>query len=833
MKLKTLLTTMLTTTLLAASTTTGWGQLLLNEDFDYGTTAGDLTTITTNWTGFSGTTPVGYIATSLSMASYQSSGIGGAATYNTANSEDVTRTFTAQSTGSLYASFLLNATNSSTTGTYFFTFRNNAGAFFGRLQSKQGSAPGKLIFGIGAGSTITFGTNEYDENTTYLVVVKFDFVDGATNDVASLYILTAPTNTIPTTPEATSTGATDPTELSAIAIRQASGCGTGTIDGIRVANTWQETAGIDMTAPVATFDPADAATGVSSSATPTITFDEPVFAIGGATITDPTSLITLNQTDATGTAVPFTATINGTNEIITVTPTSSLTPGQLYYLAIAPVQDAAGNATVAQSITFTTAVTLSTETDITGFTLAGVDGTIDATNHTVSVVLPYGTNVTALEPTITLSQGATVSPTGAQDFTNPVTYTVTAEDGATTQPWVATVTFSAPEFTATYPKSANIGKNQFDVVVNLMSAAKVYYMMLASGSTAPTSAEVKAANNVIDVTAAATDYPVTISGLDANTTYDVYFVTEDNGGTILMDTPVKLSVTTSAGTLSIHDVQYTTDPSGASTYNNNIVTLNGTVTAIKNTSAGAYSGFYMQDAAGAWNGIYVYTSTYTVTPGDNVSVTGTVVEYKSNNTYLSTLTEISSTSDVTIISSGNTLPEATLVSTLDANSEAYESVLVKVENATCTGNPSTGTFTVDDGTGVLNLYKALFPTLALTTGTVYNVTGIMTDYSNATIQMYELYPRDANDVTLATGIGQNSTEATQVFPNPFTSNFTVNSGKVVSTVSIYNLLGQKLMERSYSATEVTVPAANLTNGIYIVNVRFQDGSAATLRMVKK
>ena len=47
-------------------------------------------------------------------------------------------------------------------------------------------------------------------------------------------------------------------------------------------------------------------------------------------------------------------------------------------------------------------------------------------------MLPYGTDVTAIEPTIELSLGATVDLSGVQDFTNPVTYTVTAEDGVTT-----------------------------------------------------------------------------------------------------------------------------------------------------------------------------------------------------------------------------------------------------------------------------------------------------------------------------------------------------------------------------------------------------------------
>ena len=51
----------------------------------------------------------------------------------------------------------------------------------------------------------------------------------------------------------------------------------------------------------------------------------------------------------------------------------------------------------------------------------------------VLVVMPYGSDLTSLTPTITLPEGNTVSPESgvAQDFTNPVTYTVTAEDDST------------------------------------------------------------------------------------------------------------------------------------------------------------------------------------------------------------------------------------------------------------------------------------------------------------------------------------------------------------------------------------------------------------------
>jgi hypothetical protein len=69
-----------------------------------------------------------------------------------------------------------------------------------------------------------------------------------------------------------------------------------------------------------------------------------------------------------------------------------------------------------------------------------VIGTVNEAAKTIALTVPYGTNVTALVPTITHT-GASVSPnTGVtQNFTNPVIYTVTAEDGST-QTYTVTVT---------------------------------------------------------------------------------------------------------------------------------------------------------------------------------------------------------------------------------------------------------------------------------------------------------------------------------------------------------------------------------------------------------
>jgi hypothetical protein len=75
---------------------------------------------------------------------------------------------------------------------------------------------------------------------------------------------------------------------------------------------------------------------------------------------------------------------------------------------------------------------LSSDNAMTSFSILGVPGIISQSNLTVSSMSDDST-FTNLVPTITISESATISPLSgiAQDFTSPVTYTVTAEDGNT------------------------------------------------------------------------------------------------------------------------------------------------------------------------------------------------------------------------------------------------------------------------------------------------------------------------------------------------------------------------------------------------------------------
>ncbi len=90
-----------------------------------------------------------------------------------------------------------------------------------------------------------------------------------------------------------------------------------------------------------------------------------------------------------------------------------------------------------------------------------VTGDIDEANHTVSLTVPAGTDLTALVATFVTSGNAIevasttqVSGTTANDFSSPVTYTVTAQDGST-QTYIVTLTWSAGIAQQAYVKRVN------------------------------------------------------------------------------------------------------------------------------------------------------------------------------------------------------------------------------------------------------------------------------------------------------------------------------------------------------------------------------------------
>ncbi|MBK9964595.1 MAG: hypothetical protein IPP07_06710 [Holophagales bacterium] len=184
---------------------------LLTDDFSYGVTAGNLTTITTNWTAHgAGAGWVGYQASTLSLSGYTFGGTGGAATIAAAGSEDINRAFGAQS-GDIYVSALMNF-SAAGTGSYFFHLKDATTNFRARVFAQN--VGGALRFGLHSTSTGTYSPTDFAFNTTYLVVVHYNGTTGATD----LWVLTTVPATAPT-PLLSQTDATILATMEGIAIR--------------------------------------------------------------------------------------------------------------------------------------------------------------------------------------------------------------------------------------------------------------------------------------------------------------------------------------------------------------------------------------------------------------------------------------------------------------------------------------------------------------------------------------------------------------------------------------------------------------------------------------
>ena len=113
---------------------------------------------------------------------------------------------------------------------------------------------------------------------------------------------------------------------------------------------------IDAHKPTGNFVPNNGATGVAVDGTITLTFNEAVFTVTGSALTSSDlQSITLTRSSPSG-QVLFTASIDGTNKIITITPATNLLGSASYTVSMGAGQvfDAAHNPNAATSSTFST-----------------------------------------------------------------------------------------------------------------------------------------------------------------------------------------------------------------------------------------------------------------------------------------------------------------------------------------------------------------------------------------------------------------------------------------------------------------------------------------------
>ena len=239
--------------------------------------------------------------------------------------------------------------------------------------------------------------------------------------------------------------------------------------------------------------------------------------------------------------VPYGTNLSALMPAITITG-SSVTPSSGLAQAFTDGVAKTYTVTAANSTTKTYAVTvhvaLNPAKDITSFVFrtannlglsSDITGTIGT--NTVDLTVPYGSNLSALVPTITIT-GSSVNPASgaAQAFTNAVTYTVTAAD-STTKTYTVTVHVAlnpAKDITSFVFRAANnpglasditgtVGTNTVDLTVpygtNL--SALVPTITITGSSVNPASGAAQAFTNGVTYTVTAADsttkvYTVTV-----------------------------------------------------------------------------------------------------------------------------------------------------------------------------------------------------------------------------------------------------------------------------------------------------------------------------------
>ena len=127
--------------------------------------------------------------------------------------------------------------------------------------------------------------------------------------------------------------------------------GTSTVGSGSIATTLS---------PTLTFNPTDSSTGFTSSSNLTLTFNTAMQNTDNSTLTDSNvdSLITLKDTNSSGSDIGFDATINLGKKIITINPDSNFSSLQAVYVAIGTtLENSCETAISAASATFTVADT--------------------------------------------------------------------------------------------------------------------------------------------------------------------------------------------------------------------------------------------------------------------------------------------------------------------------------------------------------------------------------------------------------------------------------------------------------------------------------------------
>ncbi|MBD2699724.1 endonuclease/exonuclease/phosphatase family protein [Spirosoma sp. BT702] len=436
---------------------------LLTEDFTSAPLPYTLTTSPSVWIPHSGTGTNSIQASSPGLTYAGLTTAGGSAAMTTG--EDVNRTFTTQSSGPVYASFLVNVSSATSTGDYFFhlsTSPANGTYFVGRVYVR--SASGGFQFGLGKNSesSSVYNSTVLSTGTTYFVVLKYTLNGGLINDQADLFVSPVLGQAEPVATITTSFTSTDAPTIGSVALRQAAGNAPNLrVDYIRVGTTWGS---VTTNAPTLTTTPTSLTGFTTFEGTTSATKS---YTLTGNNLTDPVSVSSTTDIEFSPDGVIFYTTP------LSFTPSSGAL-SQVIYVRLA---DTAPLGSFSGTITNTASSTLAASVPVSG----------QVNDPNAVIVSIAATDATGAE------EGSdpvvfTVSRTG--DLTNPLTVTYTV-GGNATNGTDYTPTLSGTVTVPAFQSSVDITLTPVDdalfeatETINLMLAEVVAYEVGTSSATA-------------------------------------------------------------------------------------------------------------------------------------------------------------------------------------------------------------------------------------------------------------------------------------------------------------------------------------------------------------
>ena len=297
--------------------------------------------------------------------------------------------------------------------------------------------------------------------------------------------------------------------------------------------------------------------------------------------------------------------------------------------------------------------------------------------------------------------------------------------------------------------------------------------------------------------------PIAVSGLTpGNHTVILQLVDNDHNPLVpnVADT-VNFSIDNNPTIVPIHDIEFTTEASGDSPYNGEVVTTGGIVTG-KHAA-----GYFIQAGSGPWTGVYVYDNVNVPNVGDSIIITGLVTEYYN-------LTEIKTITAFGVISSGNALPAPVIGNCQDINAEQYEGVLLTADLVVCV-NPTAGfgMWKIQDSNGdtakVHNLLYSYAPELQ----TVYRITGPIYYSFNE----FRIEPRGLEDIYVYTGVNELNDNTISVYPNPAKDIVTVSFSREIHALKLIDSFGRIVKEISVDhQSKFEIDVENLPSGLYFI-----------------